>query len=108
MSEEDKVICPVCDQVITDFDEGISDPCEHVILSYVDMLSGEFVHVGAGAEKIAEKMLVIYEEDDDADLIDQMEAYVRENDGYDVISLTTSGLACGPVSSTESHLIKMK
>jgi len=109
MDEEDKVICPVCDHVITDFEEGISDPCEHVMVTYVDILNGEFVHVGD--EELAEELMAQYtyleENECDQSLDEIMEAYANEHEGYEVTSLTTSGLACGPCSSTEYHLIKI-
>jgi len=110
--EENKVICPVCSHVITDFNEGVSDPCKHVICSYVDMLNGEFVHVGDSTEakEIADNILEQYEylseNDADESLDELMQAFADEDGGYEVIELTTSGLACGPVSSTEYHLIK--
>lgn len=112
MSDENILKCPVCDQVISDFEEGVSDPCEHVMLTYVDMLNGEFVHVGNcdEAAKIEEDIISKYEylmeHDADESLDELMAAYADENDGYEVIEMTTSGLACGPVSSTEYHLIK--
>jgi hypothetical protein len=108
MNEESQIICPVCDQVISDFNEGETNPCEHVMLTYVDMLNGDFVHVGAGAEKIAEDMLVKYDGDEAGYCLEElMEAYVGEHDGFVVISLTTYGMSCGPCSSTEYNLIKL-
>jgi len=113
MSEDNVLKCPVCDHVISDFNEGISDPCDHVILTYVDMLNGEFVYVADTdeAKEIEESIISHYEYlmDNDADesLDELMQSFVDENgDSYEVIEMTTSGLACGPVSSTEYHLIK--
>ena len=115
MEEEDnKVICPVCNHVITDMEECVNDPCEHVVLTYVDILNGEFVH--EGDEQIAKELLEKYnyepededEEWDDKSLDELMEEYANEHDDYVTIELTTSGLSCGPCSSTEYHLIKLK
>jgi len=110
MEEDNKVICPVCEHVITDFDEEISDPCEHVMLTYVDTLNGEFVHSAKEAEDLEKEMLARYahleETGEDKTLDELMQTYADENEGFEVIELTTYGLACGPVSSTEYHLIK--
>ena len=48
---ETVVRCPVCNKVISDFDNGLSDPCEHVMLIYIDAISDEFVHSGEGSEE---------------------------------------------------------
>jgi len=115
--DENIVTCPVCDHIISDIYEGVSDPCEHVMLTYVDICGGEFVYVGVGkgGEKIEEELMGKYGEmmeDDyegeDLSLSELMEAYAYKHKGYEVIELTTSGLSCGPCSSTEYHLIKMK
>lgn len=112
MSEEDKVICPVCNQVITDFEEGISDPCEHVMVSYVDMLNGELVHVGENAKAVEQEIMTkynySYENDLDESIDELLKAFASDHDGYEVLELTTYGMSCGPCSSTEYHLIKLK
>lgn len=108
--KENVVVCPVCNHVITDFDEGVSDPCEHVVVSYVDICGGEFVH--EGDEKIAEEIMDHYhyleDHDDYVSLDELMEQYAEENERFEVVSLTTYGLSCGHCSSTEYHLIKTK
>jgi hypothetical protein len=112
--EESKIECPVCKQVISDFDEGETNPCEHVMLTYVDICNGEFVYSAKEAEEL-EGLLVAryehyYESDDceDRELNEVMVEYADENEGYVVIDLTTYGCACGPCSSTEYNLIKLK
>ncbi len=115
MNEDAILKCPVCDHVISDFENAVSDPCKHVMLTYVDILSGEFVHVGDTdeAQEIEESIISNYEylmeNDADESLDELMEAFADENDGeYTVIQMTTSGMACGPSSSTEYNLIKLK
>jgi len=107
---DEQVICPVCKHVITDFEEGVSDPCEHVMLTYVDMLNGEFVHVHNDFEGIAEDMLEKAEDYDnyDVSIEELLEQYVAENKNFIVEILTTYGMACGPCSSSEYHLIRLK
>jgi hypothetical protein len=109
MEEDTKIICPVCEHVISDFDEGVFDPCEHVMLSYTDACTGEFVHVGKGFKEIAEEMeakFADWDSDEYAEINELMEKYAEENKGFELSEMTTYGMACGPCSNTEYHLIK--
>ena len=106
--ETNMLKCPVCNKVISDFDQIIHDfddegsgPCEHVMLTYVDILSGEFVYIGAGAAHIAKEILVQYnhaEAEDEAEgegvgegidvsIDDLMDMYADEKEGYVVIGM---------------------
>ena len=111
MNEESQIICPVCDQVISDFDEGETNPCEHVMLTYVDMLNGELVHVGDGAEQIEKEIMSSYNDAEENEVETSLDAlmkgYVEMHDGYEVLELTTYGMSCGPCSSTEYNQIKL-
>ena len=112
MSEEEKdnetvVRCPVCNKVISDFDNGISDPCIHVMLIYIDAISDEFVHSGEGSEEIEKQMLEKYEEEC-VYLNEQMEEFADNNNNYIVLEMTTYGMCCGPSSGTEYILVKLK
>lgn len=106
--EETKIICPVCSQVVSDFEEGISDPCEHVLIIYTDILSGEFVHVAEGAEEVAATIMAKYDLDgEDGDKgLDELIAEYAEANGHEVVELTTYGMSCGPCSSTEYIMFK--
>jgi len=109
MDEDNETIvrCPVCNQVISDFDNGISSPCEHVMLIYTDACSGGFVHCGDGAEELEQKMEEKYEEDD-TNLNEQMEEFANESPDHILLEMTTCGMSCGPCSSTEYLLIKLR
>ena len=109
MSEE-KVICPVCKQVVLDFEECINEPCEHVMLIYTDALNCEFVHEDDSMEKDAKKMVAKYvsgEEDKSLDML--MEEYVEKNADLDlvILEMTTYGMACGPCSNTDYVMFKL-
>jgi len=112
MEEDNTIICPVCKQVVSDFDEGINDPCEHVMLIYTDCCSDEFVHVGNSAEDIAEGLMANYEyqtdNELDTSLPELMQAYAEDEEDVIVLELTTSGMSCGPCSSTEYVMFKLK
>ena len=109
MEEDNKVICPVCNRVVTDFDEGIHNPCEHVFLMYTDALNGEFIHTGKGASKVELELLKKYgESDGDMDLSELMEEFANASDKHTILTLTTSGMACGPVSNTDYIMFKIK
>ena len=108
MEDNETVVrCPVCNQVISDFDEGVSNPCAHVMLIFTDIISGEFVHCGDGAEELEQKMEKAYQ-DDDIELNEQMAKFADENDDHVLLEMTTSGMGCGPCSSTEYILVKTK
>jgi DNA repair exonuclease SbcCD ATPase subunit len=109
MSKDNETVvrCPVCNQVISDFENGISDPCEHVMLICIDACGGEFVHVGDGAEELEKKMEEKYE-DDYTDLNEQMEKFAEESDDHEMLEMTTYGMSCGPCSGTEYILVKIK
>jgi len=101
-----KVICPICNQVISDFEEYISDPCEHVLLIYTDAVCGEFVHIGAGMETVASEMEYSVEEGDYDYLSDAMKHYEQLYPECIMVETETEGMSCGPCSNTEYVLIK--
>jgi uncharacterized Zn finger protein (UPF0148 family) len=104
MSEENgKVICPVCEQVISDFEAGESNPCEHVLLIYSDICGNEFVHTHASMQETASEMEKKYMEDD-VYLDDLMKEYAEEH-GHEILEMVTSGMACGPCSNTEYVMV---
>jgi hypothetical protein len=106
-----KSICPVCDHVISDFEEGINDPCEHVMLTYVDLVGDEFCFVHSSFVDIAKEMIDKATDIESEELVtveECIEKYANENDGFEVIEMSTSGMACGPVFVTEYNLIKTK
>ena len=92
-SEVTAIFCPVCGQLIMGEDEG--DKCKHVMFTYIDVV-GEFLDVAPKYKEILEKI----EEDEDirnpfAKAVEQI-----KEPGVLFLSLTSSGIACGPVSST--------
>ena len=106
-SEETRVECPVCQQVVSDFEEGISDPCEHVFLIYLDSI-GEIVHSSDNADEAIAEFERRYKEDDES-YEDMIEEYCDDSNGtYDWLAITTSGMSCGPCSSTEYIVFNIK
>lgn len=98
---KDRIVCPVCKKVVLDFEEGIDEPCEHVMFIYTDALSDEFEYVNISMEKASDEMIAEYERRDGDDGLDiLMEEYVEKNADQDLIILdiTTYGMACGPLS----------
>ena len=109
MDSDNQVICPVCKQIVLDFDEGENDPCEHVMLMYTDSLNDEFVYIDDEAEDIAEEMIAQYEDSDGDDMLDVLITnYANEHEDYEIVELTTSGMSCGPCGNTDYVLFKVK
>jgi len=110
-NENNKAVCPVCGFVITDFENEVSEPCEHVMATYVDICGEEFTHVHDDFRSEAEKMEIRANDWDHPDgevcLLDLMQGFVESHDGYEIIELTTHGMACGPASTSEYNLIKI-
>ena len=106
--DNDTVVrCPVCNKIVSDFECCISDPCEHVMLIYTDTINDEFVHEHDDMDNIFPDMVKKYEEED-IPLNEQMEEFADDKENYIVKEMTTYGMGCGPCSSTESILFKLK
>jgi len=104
-----KLSCPVCGQIISDYDEGSTNPCEHVAMTYVDILPDQFLYVQKDHMKLAMYMIKLYKSPEmDIPIEDSIDEFVQSNDNYTVVSLRTSGLSCGPCSCIEYNLIKVK
>jgi len=100
--------CPVCNAKLFDFenpDEVCA--CKHVKLYYTDALNDEFVHVGNGMEEVADNIIAKYVEDFDEGIEVHMEKLVKKNKNYEIFTVTTSGMACGPCSNTDYILIDL-
>jgi hypothetical protein len=93
INEANAIFCPVCGHLIMGEDEG--DKCKHVMFTYIDVV-GEFLDV---APKYKEILRKIEEDEDVSDPFGEAVEKIKEP-GVLFLSLTTSGVACGPVSST--------
>lgn len=108
MENEDKYVkCPVCKEVVLDFENFETSYCEHVLLSGTSLLSYEFDYIARGMKKIANKMIA-ESKNGEKSLEELVEEYKDNNKNLEMASITTSGMACGPVSSTNYVLFKVK
>ena len=105
---ENKIICPVCKEVVLDIDKGEDgfNPCDHVMLVYTDALSFEFIHIDESMESVAKDMIEKSEEDD-VFLYKLMLDFAMKHDNYEIIELTTSGMSCGPCGNTDYVMFKI-
>ena len=95
--------CPVCGRHLIG-EDCIDDPCEHVLFIFVDSI-GEFTHYDDSLREPVEKW--IQDDDEFADkieedgkgIIDHLQQLVPET--AVTISITTSGMACGPTWNTD-------
>ena len=93
------LFCPACGKVI--FGEGDDGTkCRHVIFTFVSEL-GEFFDVSAKYQEIIEKI------EDGEDVFDFLEEARKQINKPSILflSVSSSGMACGPVSSTASVAI---
>jgi len=97
-----EIYCPVCGIAIyaddkSDESSKCEHPnCKHLVFSYVDICDG-FQYVAPYLQKQVESVFENEETEDDPvkALLNQM-----ESNSILCYSITTSGMACGPVSST--------
>jgi Mor family transcriptional regulator len=99
------VKCPICNRIIFD-NETPSDElaCEHVRLIYSSM-AGEIFYTAKGMKGLAKKIEKGIAADEDGA---NLESTLERNAilaGYKLYTITTSGLACGPVSNTDYYII---
>lgn len=106
MSEESIIVCPHCQTEVLNYDEGEFNECEHVMLAYSDMLGNEFGYIAPEMEKVAESIIQKADDDDTKMISAMMEEYAKENKGFTLETLTTHGMACGPVCSMDYILFK--
>lgn len=100
----DNFFCPVTGQVILNGEEAFhASPA--TIFCYVDEVS-DFETISEEAKSIFEK-LVIDEDEDSADEIFEKFASTYADNNIVCFVITTSGMACGPVSSTVRVGIQM-
>lgn len=89
--------CPVCGKAVTTENGPSDDICGHVKFLYVDEV-GEFEFIDSNYESLLKEF--DYESDDD-----QIEFLMKKVKSESAIAfnLTTSGIACGPVSSSVTY-----
>ena len=100
-----RVYCPACGMPIVEEDMD-SEICEHVLFMYSG-LSGEFEHVSPDIEDLAEQAKEIADEEH-SDPAEELIKLLNERQQVNSVlcfSITTSGMACGPISSTECFAI---
>ena len=91
-----EIYCPVCGQPVFE-NEGTSALCSHVLFTYVD-LAGEFGYVNQELQELAEGARGY----SDVWGVCPVEVLMLSIDRPDAfcLAVTTSGLACGPMSAT--------
>jgi len=101
--------CPVCDKVIYNGEEFLEDlVCEHILMIYSDTVDcicythPKLVKVGKQFDKKIEANL--YSDEDLISFPEIMEEYAEKN-GYEIYTVTTSGMCCGPWGSTDYFMI---
>lgn len=107
--DESRVICPICNQVVLDYETSENNPCEHVMLIYTDALNDEFVYESEEMTDVANEMIAEYEKRDGDDSLDiLMEEYASNRADIMILEMTTSGMACGPCSNTDYIMFKLE
>ena len=91
------VYCPVCGQALYTQKEDATS-CEQVVFSYLADI-GEFDYVASHLEAQVNSIMEKAEDDEDADPVDILLEQL-ESTSILFFSITTSGVACGPTSST--------
>ena len=91
------VYCPVCGQALYTQKEDATS-CEHVVFSYLPDI-GEFDYVASYLEAQVDSIMEQAEDDKDREPVDIL---LEQLDSTSILcfSITTSGVACGPTSST--------
>lgn len=84
--------CPACGAVAMDEAHFAETPCKHLIFAFLDEV-GDFSYIAPELEKLLEKL------SDDEDQVDGLCKRIKSKTAI-CLGVTTSGMACGPVSST--------
>ena len=90
------IYCPVCGTPI--YAEGRSPSCGHVVFTYITEI-GDFDHVSPHMEA---QVATIRERAEDDEHLDPVSTLLGQMDSTSILcfSVTTTGVACGPTSST--------
>lgn len=95
----DQLYCPVCGKPILVSGDSFEAPqCQHVEWVYLDSLS-KFIYFGTMAGAILEALSKKMEDVDDLDLREEFQE-IWGGSTKMVLSVTTGGMACGPVWDT--------
>jgi len=93
------IYCPACGAAIYADDEEVSDRCAHVLFTYLSD-TAEFDYVSPACRSVIEAVLgATADQGPDQDVVNQV---LRRLSSTSVLGLTitTQGMACGPVCST--------
>jgi hypothetical protein len=98
-AEPPEIFCPICSAPILKNGEELNDFCDHVEFVYLDEI-GDFLFASKSIAQAVEdaREKAENDNDDDFEVIEFLDA--RSNPAGFSLALTTSGMACGPVSST--------
>ncbi len=105
MDTNNVIVCPHCNATVLNFDECDFRPCKHTMLVYNDMVGDEFVHINPSMRNVASEMEQT-SKDTDESLSECLEKYAEKNKEFSLLTLTTHGMACGPVTATDYILFK--
>lgn len=88
--------CPVCGTAAVTEDGPNDEWCSHIKFLYVE---GEFSFNDKGYENLLTDEDFEESEDDDIDIVERLMQKVNSDSAL-ALNLTTTGMACGPVSMT--------
>ena len=91
------VYCPVCGQALYT-QKADATSCAHVVFSYLPDIA-EFDYIAPYLEAQVDSIMEQVEDDEDIDPVDMLLEQL-ESTSILCFSITTSGVACGPTSST--------
>jgi hypothetical protein len=96
-----ELYCPACGRLIVDGKEKKRRNCKHLVFAYLDIVQ-EFTYVAPAYKTVAKAARKAYEADDDVDqiryVLDRIDA--RKQASILCFAATSSGMCCGPCSST--------
>jgi hypothetical protein len=93
-----KLYCPSCGVLVVNDEDEVEQPaCEHVLFLYLDDIA-EFLYIEPELERLIEAKRK-NEDEDESDYELLLKEHPSSSTAF-VWEETTSGFACGPVSST--------
>ncbi len=106
LTEDGKFNCPICGKTLWDGENPADDlACEHLKMAFSDAV-GEFYFLVDGMERTQIEVMQAYGADDYDGNIEEILELAAKKNGCSIYAITTSGMACGPVSNTDYLFIK--
>jgi len=108
LTEDGKFNCPVCGKTLFDSENPVETiTCPHLQMLFTS-LAGVFCFVAPGMRRVAKQIeRKIAREEFDGDMEALLEWVAGEHE-HTVYAITTSGMACGPVSNTDYYVISKR